>query len=399
MGGSLHWRNALLPLVVAALVLSLGVWMRSPLLGYDGPPTQDAFNRYAFDRLGSYSDITSLYYRDSLADHLRPYLDYPFEYPIGTGLFVYLASLTAIGLADYFFLSSSLLVLCGVFVARLIPEFPNGNAWLWALSPVLAFYVNLNWDMLGVVFMAAALLLFVRRRDDFGAVALAAAAWIKFFPLLFLPLVLADRAKRQGWRAASGLAGVFALTSVAINAPLLLLAPEAWSHFFSFNAAREGDLNAFTLFFGLEPSSVGTMNRLSFLAVAVGLAALLALQWRSERTDTWLLACPALLAWFFLWGKVYSPQYALWIVALLAVVGASTALAVAWSATDVLYFAASFVTLGLERFGEAQGWFVGHALVPSAFLREGMLLVVVLWCAGEMWRGRRTGTYNVDRNN
>ena len=74
-------------------------------------------------------------------------------------------------------------------------------------------------------------------------------------------------------------------------------------------------------------------------------------------------------------------------------------MAVAWSATDVLYFAASFATLGLERFGEAQGWFVNHALVPSAFLREGMLLVVVLWCAGEIWRKRGTDTYSVERNN
>jgi hypothetical protein len=69
-----------------------------------------------------------------------------------------------------------------------------------------------------------------------------------------------------------------------------------------------------------------------------------------------------------------------------AVVGAAPALAVAWSAMDLAYFAASFVTLGLLRYGDAAGWVVEHALEPAAVLREGTLLLVVGWCSLRMRR-------------
>jgi hypothetical protein len=84
-------------------------------------------------------------------------------------------------------------------------------------------------------------------------------------------------------------------------------------------------------------------------------------------------------------GKVYSPQYGLWIVAMLAVIGAAPALAVAWSAADLFYFVASFVTLGLWKYGdEAQQWFADHGFLTATALREGMLLVVAGWCLYRM---------------
>jgi hypothetical protein len=83
--------------------------------------------------------------------------------------------------------------------------------------------------------------------------------------------------------------------------------------------------------------------------------------------------------------KVYSPQYGLWFVVLLALIGAAPALAVAWSAADLFYFAAGFVLLGLWRYGEdAQQWFADYGFLPTTALREGMLLIVVGWCVYRM---------------
>lgn len=171
-------------------------------MAYDGPPTEGAFVGYIFDRL-AYSDVSFLYFRDGLTgEDLRPYLDYPFEYPVGTGLVVWLLTAATNSLPGYFLATSLFLGACGLLVVYLVPEFPRGEVWLVALSPALALYVNLNWDMWGVLLMTAALLLFVRGRDACGAVALAAAVWTKFFPVLFLPLLLADRLRGTGWRAA-----------------------------------------------------------------------------------------------------------------------------------------------------------------------------------------------------
>src|SRR5439155_20790222 len=80
------------PLLVAAALLAGGVLLRLPVFAYGGPATQRAFNNYIFQHPGSYSDISSLYFRDRLWLHPVPYFDYKFEYPGVTGAFVWLLS-------------------------------------------------------------------------------------------------------------------------------------------------------------------------------------------------------------------------------------------------------------------------------------------------------------------
>ena len=381
----------ILPLVTAFALLLVGLWMRWPTVGYGGPPTQDDYNYFAFERF-AYSDIASLYFRDYLAEHPRPYLDYPLEYPVGTGLVIFLLNSAARNMPQYFLLTSLALTACGIWIAALVARFPRGREWLFAISPALALYVNLNWDMWGVLLTVVALLLFVRDRDGSAAAVLAAAAWTKLFPVLFLPFLILDRLQRRGRRAAVRFAVVFAVTSAAINAPVLLLAPAGWWYFFRFNSERGGEPNNLWGFFDPSRFSTDEINHASALLLAWGLVVLLMVQRRSPLRGglgpAWMPACCAMLAWFFFVNKVYSPQYGLWLVAMLAVVGAAPALAVAWSATDLLYFAAQFVLLGLSQYGDAQGWFVGHVFVPAVALREGMLLVVIGWCIKQMHAGQ-----------
>jgi hypothetical protein len=241
--------------------------------------------------------------------------------------------------------------------------------WLFVLSPALALYVSLNWDAWGILLMVASLLLFARDRDGWGAAVLAAAVWTKFFPIVFLPLLLLDRLHRRGWRAAGLLLADFSFASVAVNGPVLLLAPAGWWHFFGFNRTRGSELKLYTLFDAWQPS-VPEINRWFLVLFAVGLLVVLGAQWGRPR-GSWLPACCAMLAWFFFASKVYSPQYSLWIVVLLAVIGASPALAVAWSAVDLLYFVAVFARLGLLQYGDAQGWFLEHALEPARCCARG----------------------------
>jgi hypothetical protein len=78
-----------LMILAGGMLLLLGVWWRSTVvLSYDGPQSQEALVRYTED-LSAYSDLSNLYFRDGLSSVPIPYLDYQFEYPIGTGLFVY----------------------------------------------------------------------------------------------------------------------------------------------------------------------------------------------------------------------------------------------------------------------------------------------------------------------
>lgn len=375
----------ILPFVAVIALVLVGLWMRWPTVVYDGPPNRDAYNQFAFDHF-AYSDIASIYFRNGLWTHPRPYFDYPLEYPVGTGFLIYVLNLATRNMPQYFLLTSLVMAFSALLIAALIPNFPRGRVWLFALSPALALYVNLNWDMWGILLMLVALLLFVRERDGPATVVLTAAVWTKFFPILFLPFLVLDRMRRDGKQAAGRMVAIFAILSAAINAPAMLLAPAGWWYFFTFNAARERDWNLW-MFFDLSTEEI---NRLSILLLLCGLVALLLLQWRLPlRVEglclTWLPAGCALLAWFFFVNKVYSPQYGLWIVVFLAVIGAAPALAVAWSAVDLFYFVAGFVTVGLWQFGEdAQHWFVSHSFLPATALREGMLLVVIGWCVKQM---------------
>ncbi len=168
-----------LPLLTAFALLVMGLWMRWPTVGYDGAPTQDAYNQFAFDRF-AYSDIASLYFRDGLQDHPRPYFDYPLEYPVGLGFLIYLLNSATNTMPQYFLLTSLWMCVSALLIAALVPAFPRGRILLFALSPALALYVNLNWDMWGLLLMVVALLLFVRERDIPATAVLTLAVWTKF---------------------------------------------------------------------------------------------------------------------------------------------------------------------------------------------------------------------------
>jgi uncharacterized membrane protein len=287
-------------------------------------------------------------------------------------------------MVDYFLITSAVMAASAVALTWLMPRFPNGRSWLVALSPSFALYVSLNWDMWGVLLTVLALCLFVQRRDSLGSIGLALAVWTKFFPIVMLPLILAARFQAHGWRAAARILVIFSAASAVINVPLLIVRPGAWWYFFETNRSRPREVNLWNLFdrWGVTTS---TINTWSAILLGLALVLLLLIQWYGRR-DAWLLACCAILSWFFFVNKVYSPQYSLWIVVLLATVGASPALAVAWSATDLIYFWSSFVTLGQLRFGDAAHWFYERTLMPAMILREGMLLLIVIWCVWQMWR-------------
>jgi hypothetical protein len=173
---------------------------------------------------------------------------------------------------------------------------------------------------------------------------------------------------------------------------MLLAAPEGWASVFRFNRDRPRELNIWNV---LDPIATSTINLWSALLIVAG--TLIACWWMARfdpRSQAVAPAFLALLAWAFFLGKVYSPQYSLWIVALLAYVGASRPLAVAFMAVDVGYFAASFVVIRLGSVG-ASGWFFDQVLWPTMLVREGALLVVAgsaLWLAG---RTRPAAALNV----
>ena len=130
---------------------SLGIALRlRVVLGYHGPALAHPFNLYEMARVGGYSDIAHLYFRDHLWSHPAPYFGYRFEYPVLTGAFVWLASAAHGDVTAYLLVSAALLGACGVGSVWLLRRIEGANPWILAAAPALAFYGVLNWDLAGV---------------------------------------------------------------------------------------------------------------------------------------------------------------------------------------------------------------------------------------------------------
>lgn len=360
------------PLVVAALLLAGGVALHS---------------------VGLYSDIAALYARDHLAGHPVPYFGYPLEYPVGMGLVIWLLGFVH-GARAYFLATAVVLAVAGALTVRLGRAIPGANLWPLALSPTLLLYTALNWDMLAILLLVGALVLLGRDRDRWGALLLAGAVWTKFFPIVVAPLVVLDRLLRRRWRDALEFAGLFAAASVAINAPVALeVTPggvrprDAWLWFFRFNQGRAREANLWNLLdpFGLTPSTA-RINTWSAILLALGLAvagALLVVAHRrgAGRDGEALLAATLMaLAWWFFINKVYSPQYSLWLAALLALLAAPPLLAAVFAVADLAYFGAILVAVADYTWS---GWMNAPVLLAPTAVREAVILAIVAWAA---WR-------------
>src|SRR6185312_10381404 len=148
--------------------------------------------------------------------------------------------------------------------------------------------IVLNWDMFALLPTVAALLLFRRDRDGLGALALAVGIWMKFFPIVLVPIILFDRILRRRWRDAALIGSEIGAVTLLVNAPFALQfsgggvqVRQGWSYFFLFNQQRppqHWSANLWDLFgrFGIN-FTLAFVNHANIALVAGGCATILTL--------------------------------------------------------------------------------------------------------------------------
>jgi uncharacterized membrane protein len=171
---------------------------------------------------------------------------------------------------------------------------------------------------------------------------------------------------------------------VAVNLPFAIVSPGSWWEFFRFNADRPADWDSiwFIACRGVEATCMETrsVNVLSAAAFVASFAALWV--WKVRRSPAfprWTLALP-LLVCFLLTNKVYSPQYGLWLLPVLALALPDIKPFVAFSVADV----AVFVT----RFWFFEELSAGTGTPQWLFeVAVGVRAIVLLWCVAA-WLAR-----------
>jgi uncharacterized membrane protein len=208
------------------------------------------------------------------------------------------------------------------------------------LAPLLLGSVVLSrYDLWPAVLLSGALLAFVRGRDRVGAGVLGAAIAAKAYPLVLVPVAAAWVWRRRGRREALVCGALLAAVVAACVVPFLVLAPDGlWQ---SVRGQLERPLQIESLAasaliaLGADvrlDASHGSQNVGGTLgdaaALATTVAALVALAWvwwsaargPADRERLVRFAAAAVVALVAL-GKVLSPQFMLWLIPLVPLVG------------------------------------------------------------------------------
>jgi hypothetical protein len=342
-----------LPILVStsAVVSVLGYLQKVPCsrAGFDFVPTV---------RDACYTDIYPLYFGRGLADGKIPYLDKipePVEYPVLTGGFMQVMAELARWFGGpeatsrgmwFFDLTAVMLVLCAA-VTVLATAYVSGRhnlrtGLLVAASPALLLSIYINWDLLAVALSALAVAAWARRHHATAGVLLGLAVAAKFYPLLFLgPLfLLCLRAGRLREFARLTVAAV--VSWLVVNVPIMLAAWHSWARFYTFNQTRPVDWGSIFFMAGRKGLSsvddVPTLNLMGeagFAILAVAIAVLVLAAPRRPRLPQVLFL---VVAAFLLTNKVWSPQYILWLLPLVALARPKLPAYLVWQAGEIVYF-------------------------------------------------------------
>jgi uncharacterized membrane protein len=254
---------------------------------------------------------------------LRP-VDGANEYPVLTGILMWLPSLVSDTPDTYLLVSVVLLAPFGLATAWLLGRMTGRRALLWSASPMLFLYAFHNWDLAVAAASVTGFWCWWRGRRMAAALCLGVGGALKLYPLLFLlPLVLErvhDGDRRGAARAGAAGIGAFVL----INLPLLVFSPAGWAVAYRFQSLRKPNYDSLwgvlAQVFELDQATITTASTLAVIVVLAAVMWVTERRARGESPYPFLPACAALLTGFLLVSKVHSPQYALWLVPLFVLV-------------------------------------------------------------------------------
>lgn len=358
----------LIAFALATINWSILMARQTPCL--DNPGTQYS--------AGCYSDITALWGWRGIAEAQLPYVQADLEYPVLTGLFIYLTRLWS-GLfpgdpmVAFFGLSAVCLFVCflglifvhlrmpatevgprdgltGWFGVRSVDDRTGGlsfvrdpqwQAVMLAASPLIALGALINWDLL----TSAALLAWGRGRPGWTGIFIGLGTAAKLYPaLLLLPLALLCLRERR-WRDAGwGIAGTLGAWLV-INLPVFVASPRGWLHFWTFNTERGPDLGSLWLVLAGLGAHVPNLTSLMVVCLVAGAVAMAVAYLRLPVAPTIAQSALLIVLLFCLVNKVYSPQYMLWLLPLVVLARPVWLDWLVFTVGEIIYWAAVWAYL------------------------------------------------------
>lgn len=370
-----------------------------------------------------YSDITALYqarapkfrtepYRPFSANGVA-YRDNNFEYPPFTGLVVSTASKLAPSGNGLAFVRLNMLALSGfafLGAAALAFVLRSRRVLLYTAMPAMSAYAYLNWDLLAVGLTALGLAAFTRRRDMLAGSALGLAAAAKLFPAFFVPVLILARLRESrsaerfesgsSWRLLAGAAAAFTTPNLIV---LKLAGFEGWSFPWKFHLDRGPNIETHWAIvrhhmsrltdgenFWAGNGFVELAGRVSLLVMLTALAFIVGREWRRS-TFRPLTVCLAVSVVLLLTSIVYSPQYSLWLLPLLALVQLPWKPIVAYAIADMFVLGSIWSFFLHHSTYEGSPYMILQVAVLLRYAALVYLLIVALRTASDATHPRREG--------
>ena len=368
----------------------------------------DGMNLY-----GCYSDIAALYSARELDQNpWAPFSgEHWFEYPVLTGLvasssavFTHVLDALSVGYwgarTELLHWDISFLLMAGVWILLVLTVMrtagrdagPSSRPRPWdaaivALSPAILFGAGINWDLWATGALALAILFHVRGRHLGAGVMVGVGVSFKIFPLFLLGAVLVLALRHElvrrgllGGRSSSGRVGLRELGLTAagaagswliINLPAMLASWDSWQQFYAYSAQRGAGNSSVWHVWLLADGQGLTADQVSFWSFTLFLLcclAVLALGLCAPEEPRMVQLLLLIVAAFMIFNKVYSPQFMIWLVPLIALACPRWRDALIWQAFQVLHFWAIWM------------YFLGQQpeAVPQHTLGEGIFMAAVI---------------------
>ena len=315
-----------------------------------------------------YTDIPALFSERGLNTNTFPYLSQTnsMEYPPVTGLIAWAISFITPNSSHvtFFDLNVLFLVLMFFISALILKQLSPKYLYLFLASPAVIASLFINWDLIAVVSALLTVYFFEKKKYEESAIALGVSIATKFFPIVMLLPIAIIFYRRKQIKQLSIYLFTTTILWLAINLPIAILYFDGWWRFFKLNIDRGADFGS--IWYGLSLLNINSSN-LDLVYPLLSIALFIALAIYLLKLDK----IPNLaqvnffaLVIFTTFGKVYSPQYVLWLTpfAVIAITNSKQQISFwFWQITEIIYHLAIWQYLALyagAKYGLPEGGYV-----------------------------------------
>jgi uncharacterized membrane protein len=263
---------------------------------------------------------------------------------------------------QYYYFTIGLLILLFIATVLTVQKIAPQMSYLYVIAPSGIAALFINWDMWAIITMLLAIYFFDQQRYSVSALTLAISIATKFFPIVLLLPVAAYFIRKGAHRELLKYCGITIATYLAINLPFILTTPQGWLRFFQLNLHRNPDWGSLWLALEFSGIHIPQFNLVTLLALVTPLAFFFFLLLNTHTPLTLAESSIFFIAVVMTLGKVYSPQYVLWLAPLVVIALKRRELLPyfwGWQIVEVMYHLAIWLHLaGLNS---------DKALIPQSY--------------------------------